>query len=907
MEAAFSALLEGVEASLDKAAHAGTHGNACEAGGERVRSAQDFQAELAATLVAGYASAFALMPATGEAAPAPPFSGESRGGEVADHVRSDSRISCASPPSAPVRRPAIEARCEGAASPAEDRGACGDRVDDEGTKRGPARPRSAVDAQPSQPIGRGTERDYAAAIPPRASHAPLRVAEAGFDPPEWTEAEPRPRGQTEEVPDARVVAEATDAPEGRIAMRVVAEVPSTTEPVPDVRLTTEGKHEVRASSSETLPDVPQRSAAATDVRWPGGVVLNLRPTAERGASAQGTARTTAWSEPEGRPEAQRPPEGRPSPQPRAERGPEAWPSSDARPEARSEPEARPLALTKPDARPEGRSQAAAREEGRSAAEGRPEARPATEEPPDVRLRAEERPEVPPGIDGLTEVPSRTREVRSRTGDVHDARESGSPRLQSAAAPKHEPAPRWVRPVEVHIPARALEPAALGGDAPEDGLAGAARHTEARPHEARTVPDVPGEKGASILERVPEANQTEMARPRLREEPKTPAGANDSLGASKTRSASESRSRNESASAGRSAGASENAGVCENASANESKRASADRDVPKAPPDDRNPGRPSAAVPAAARDDRGTAARDASDPRFAEPGQSDPLLRHPFEGAQVTVEEPCRTAGHRSEAGRSQGAPAAHREETAPSPLANEATPAQARSVRHHGDAHGEPRAEAHASGSLQGDPTRPREPAPRSGRTLAATAESASTRRDMVAGIGRADDAPRAAWSGREEQPQPGMPSASTRAVVDQIVRKAALHLGRAEGQMVIDLRPASLGRVHLRVTAESGKVCAEIRAESATARSLIEAGLPELKTALADKGLVLESVGLGSDIGSTATGNDGAFAFRQPWGQPATGHSAWAGPDASSARSAGPSMPAWFLEARTHVVDLMA
>ncbi|MGE5593357.1 MAG: flagellar hook-length control protein FliK [Betaproteobacteria bacterium] len=98
----------------------------------------------------------------------------------------------------------------------------------------------------------------------------------------------------------------------------------------------------------------------------------------------------------------------------------------------------------------------------------------------------------------------------------------------------------------------------------------------------------------------------------------------------------------------------------------------------------------------------------------------------------------------------------------------------------------------------------------------------------------------------------------TARAIIDQIVQRAQLRLARSEAEMVIDLKPDVLGKVHLKITAEQGRVVAEIRAESAATRQLIEAGLGDLKAALAEKGLDLGAVAVSSGFGTGVAWNGG-------------------------------------------------
>ncbi|MEW6105291.1 MAG: flagellar hook-length control protein FliK, partial [Bacillota bacterium] len=109
----------------------------------------------------------------------------------------------------------------------------------------------------------------------------------------------------------------------------------------------------------------------------------------------------------------------------------------------------------------------------------------------------------------------------------------------------------------------------------------------------------------------------------------------------------------------------------------------------------------------------------------------------------------------------------------------------------------------------------------------------------------------------------------TARTVIDQIVQRAQLRLGRSEAEMVIDLKPDVLGRVHLRITAEPGRIVAEIRAESAVTRQLIEAGLGDLKAALVDRGLDLGAIAVSGGFGAGVAWN----GAKSRWSDDNAGH----------------------------------
>lgn len=147
----------------------------------------------------------------------------------------------------------------------------------------------------------------------------------------------------------------------------------------------------------------------------------------------------------------------------------------------------------------------------------------------------------------------------------------------------------------------------------------------------------------------------------------------------------------------------------------------------------------------------------------------------------------------------------------------------------------------------------------------------------------------------------------TARTVIDQIVQRAQLRLGRSEAEMVIDLKPDVLGRVHLRITAEPGRIVAEIRAESAVTRQLIEAGLGDLKAALADRGLDLGAIAVSGGFGAGVAWN----GAKSRWSDDNAGH----GPPRAAPGGGGSGamrQVASFVAARSspggvHLVDCVA
>ncbi len=202
-------------------------------------------------------------------------------------------------------------------------------------------------------------------------------------------------------------------------------------------------------------------------------------------------------------------------------------------------------------------------------------------------------------------------------------------------------------------------------------------------------------------------------------------------------------------------------------------------------------------------------------------------------------------------------------------------------------------------------------------RSAAATAERGGERRDgepvsgkplMAAAMPDAQDVraemrPREVSGGDRAQQAP----VTARSVIDQIVQRAELRLARSEAEMVIDLKPGVLGKVHLRITAEPGRVVAEIRAESAVTRQLIESGLPDLRTALARKGLDLGTIAVSGDLGSGVAWNGARSRWFQGDNGPGGARASPGGAGMNGVHVAGSLIAARPHMGRTHLVDCMA
>jgi flagellar hook-length control protein FliK len=96
-------------------------------------------------------------------------------------------------------------------------------------------------------------------------------------------------------------------------------------------------------------------------------------------------------------------------------------------------------------------------------------------------------------------------------------------------------------------------------------------------------------------------------------------------------------------------------------------------------------------------------------------------------------------------------------------------------------------------------------------------------------GAGRAEA--RAAREGGEARPAPDPEKAAA------VFRQLRLQLTPGTRHAVIQLAPAELGRIAIRVSVRDGRVVGEIRAESAETLAILEKHVPELRAALAQTG----------------------------------------------------------------------
>jgi flagellar hook-length control protein FliK len=105
-------------------------------------------------------------------------------------------------------------------------------------------------------------------------------------------------------------------------------------------------------------------------------------------------------------------------------------------------------------------------------------------------------------------------------------------------------------------------------------------------------------------------------------------------------------------------------------------------------------------------------------------------------------------------------------------------------------------------------------------------------------------------------------PSASDLERAEKILEQVRLRIRPAMRQASIDLKPADLGRISVRLQVNDGTVNAVLRAEHAETLAVLEHHLPELRAMLAQSGFESADIDLGlawHDEGEEALGDQQA------------------------------------------------
>ena len=83
----------------------------------------------------------------------------------------------------------------------------------------------------------------------------------------------------------------------------------------------------------------------------------------------------------------------------------------------------------------------------------------------------------------------------------------------------------------------------------------------------------------------------------------------------------------------------------------------------------------------------------------------------------------------------------------------------------------------------------------------------------------------------------------SARQIISQVAEKVSVILERGKSEMVIELKPDSLGRLSLKVVAENGTVMAKFTADNLQVQRLLESNMQMLKESLERQGIVVQDL----------------------------------------------------------------
>jgi flagellar hook-length control protein FliK len=104
-------------------------------------------------------------------------------------------------------------------------------------------------------------------------------------------------------------------------------------------------------------------------------------------------------------------------------------------------------------------------------------------------------------------------------------------------------------------------------------------------------------------------------------------------------------------------------------------------------------------------------------------------------------------------------------------------------------------------------------------------------------------------------QTAPTATKAENEANVRQIMNQAQYLIKKGGGEMKVEMTPEGLGKIHMKVLVEDGKVNVQMAADTQEAKKTLESGLSELKNSLAAHKLSMDHVKI-DVVGSTNTDN---------------------------------------------------
>ncbi|MBU4056026.1 MAG: flagellar hook-length control protein FliK, partial [Proteobacteria bacterium] len=93
------------------------------------------------------------------------------------------------------------------------------------------------------------------------------------------------------------------------------------------------------------------------------------------------------------------------------------------------------------------------------------------------------------------------------------------------------------------------------------------------------------------------------------------------------------------------------------------------------------------------------------------------------------------------------------------------------------------------------------------------------------------------------EPPSPEIENETSKAVVDQIIKKAVLELSHNKSELKIHIKPEMLGSIKIHVINENQQIHAKITAETQMVKEIIEQNIDQLKTGLSKNGMEIDKI----------------------------------------------------------------
>ncbi len=102
---------------------------------------------------------------------------------------------------------------------------------------------------------------------------------------------------------------------------------------------------------------------------------------------------------------------------------------------------------------------------------------------------------------------------------------------------------------------------------------------------------------------------------------------------------------------------------------------------------------------------------------------------------------------------------------------------------------------------------------------------------------------------------------ADTKEIISQVIEKAKVILTPDKSEMIVDLKPDSLGKISLKVVTENGMVMAKFVAESQQVKQILESNMQLLKDSLEKQGMSVQ----GFSVSVRQDSNSSAEKWKQP------------------------------------------